>query len=150
VSRSRGRVRETRVTRAIIDASVAVAWVTTEPATPAALRLLRGSVSLLAPRLMAIESANALWKKSRRGDVGGDDVVKALATLHAVGIQWIDEAPLVLEATRLGLDIGHPVYDCLYLVVAQAHGVPLATFDERLRRAAGLTGVTLFPMKGRA
>jgi hypothetical protein len=34
VSRARGRVREIRIARAIVDASVAVAWVTAEEATP--------------------------------------------------------------------------------------------------------------------
>jgi len=54
------------------------------------------------------------------------------------------------SAKRLALEIGHPVYDCLYLVLAQAHDLPLATFDDRLRRAARLWRIAVFPMKGRA
>jgi predicted nucleic acid-binding protein len=67
-----------------------------------------------------------------------------------VGIQWVDAAPAIASATRLAVEIGHPVYDCVYLTLAQAHDLPLATFDERLRRAAGLASVSLFAMKGKA
>ena len=133
----------------LIDASVAVPWFAAEPGTNDALRLLRSPVSLFAPDFMAIEIANALWKKSRRGDVPRSDVLEALSTLRTVGIQWLDTAPAIASAARLALDIGHPVYDCLYLVLAQAHDVPLATFDDRLRRAAGLSSVSVFRMKGR-
>jgi predicted nucleic acid-binding protein len=99
---------------------------------------------------MAIEAANALWKKSRRGDVPSADVLEAVTTLRNVGIQWLETADAVVPAARLALDIGHPVYDCLYLVLARTHGVALATFDERLRRAASLSNVPLVPLKGRA
>ena len=149
MSRRAPRVRETPATRILIDASVAVSWFAAEPQTPDALRLLRGPLSLSAPDFMAVETANALWKKSRRGDVPRDDVLDALGTLHAVGIRWVAAAPVVALAARLALDIGHPVYDCLYLVLARAHGVPIATFDDRLRRAAGLSDVAVYAMKGR-
>jgi len=150
VSRARGRVREVPAGRVLVDASVAVPWFVAEPVTAQALRVLRGPLTLFAPDFMAIETANALWKKSRRGDVPTADVVEALSTLRTVGIQWLDTAPVIAAATRLALDIGHPVYDCLYLVLARAHDVPLATFDERLRRAAGLSSVSVFALKGRA
>lgn len=134
----------------MVDASVVVAWLTNETYSVEALRLLRGTYRLTAPDFMAVETANALWKKSRRGDVPGADVVAALGTLHNVGINWVTTLDAVVPATRLALDLGHPVYDCLYLVLARTHGIPLATFDERLRRAAGLSNVSVFPLKGRA
>ena len=134
----------------MVDASVVVAWLTNETYSGEALRLLRGTYRLTAPDFMAVETANALWKKSRRGDVPGADVVAALGTLHNVGINWVTTLDAVAAATRLALDLGHPVYDCLYLVLARTHGIPLATFDERLRRAAGLSNVSVFPLKGRA
>lgn len=134
----------------LLDASVVVQWFTDEATSAQALRLLRGGFRLTAPDFMAIETANALWKKSRRGDVPRADVLEALSTLRNVGIDWLATADAVAPAARLALDIGHPVYDCLYLVLARSHGVPLATFDERLRRAASLSDVPLLPLKGRA
>jgi predicted nucleic acid-binding protein len=132
-----------------VDASVVVPWFTDEPGSTEALKLLRGTYRLTAPDFMAVETANALWKKSRRGDVPGPDVIAALGTLHNVGINWVTTLDAVVPATRLALDLGHPVYDCLYLILARSHGIPLATFDERLRRAAGLSNVPVFPLKGR-
>ena len=134
----------------MLDASVVVQWFTVEATSAEAIRLLRGTFRLTAPDFMAIEAANALWKKSRRGDVARADVIEALTTLRNLGIQWLDTADAVAPATRLALDIGHPVYDCLYLVLARTHGVSLATFDERLRHAASLSNVPLVPLKGRA
>ena len=143
-------MRETPAPGVMIDASVAVPWFVDEVTSLQALRLLRGTARLTAPDFMAIELTNALWKKNRRREIGRADVFDALTSLSGVGIQWIPTRDAVTPATRLALEIGHPVYDCLYLVLARAYGVQLATFDERLSRAASLSNVPVFPLKGRA
>ena len=45
-------------------------------------------------------------------------------------------ADLVAHAAAIALEIGHPVYDCLYLACAEVEGSPLVTADTRLRNAA--------------
>ena len=56
--------------RLVVDASVAVKWLVAEEDSEAADRLLAGGDDLHAPRLMASEIANALWRKARTGEIG--------------------------------------------------------------------------------
>ena len=55
--------------RLVVDASVAVKWVVAEEGSDAAERLLANGEDLYAPRLMASEIANALWRKARMGEI---------------------------------------------------------------------------------
>ena len=52
-------------------------------------------------------------------------------------------AALLPSAARPAVELGHPVYDCLYLALAAAHAAPIATADERLRQAAKRIGVRI-------
>jgi predicted nucleic acid-binding protein len=60
--------------RIVIDASVALKWVLAEVNTDAADALL--AEELIAPSLWLIEAANAMWRRSRRGEF---DLVEARA-----------------------------------------------------------------------
>jgi len=72
------------------------------------------------------------------------DVQQAVTNLLALGIEWTSSAQLVRPAARLAVELGHPVYDCLYLALAASHSAPLATADERLRRVAERVGVRIW------
>jgi predicted nucleic acid-binding protein len=50
-------------------------------------------------------------------------------------------AMLLPSAARLAVELGHPVYDWLYLALAVSHAAPLATANERLQQAAGRIGI---------
>ena len=53
----------------VVDASVAVKWLVEEEHSDEADRLLDGNHELFAPRLMASEVGNALWRKVRMGEL---------------------------------------------------------------------------------
>ena len=53
--------------RFVVDASVAVKWLVAEDQSDTADRLLDGSHELFAPRLMASEVGNALWREISSG-----------------------------------------------------------------------------------
>ena len=53
----------------LVDASVTVKWLVEEKYSGAADRLLEGKHELFAPRLMAAEVGNALWRKVRMGEI---------------------------------------------------------------------------------
>ncbi|HUF76247.1 MAG TPA: type II toxin-antitoxin system VapC family toxin [Longimicrobiales bacterium] len=120
----------------IVDASIAFLWFANEPDRWGAAHLLETDSALLAPELMAVEVTNAWWKKLRRREMERPDVEQAVTHLLALGITWTTGTTLLRPAARLAAEIEHPVYDCLYLVLAQAHAGSLATADDRLRRAA--------------
>jgi predicted nucleic acid-binding protein len=125
----------------VVDASIAFLWFANEPDRSGAHRLLEGDSPLLAPDLMAVETTNAWWKKLRRGEMEQTDVEQAVTLLLALDIGWTPAAALLRSAARLAVELGHPVYDCLYLALATAHAAPLATADDRLRRAGERAGV---------
>jgi predicted nucleic acid-binding protein len=128
----------------VVDASIACLWFANEPDPWGAVRLLETEVPLLAPDLMAVEVGNAWWKKLRRGEMDPTDVEQAVTNLLALGIGWTPSRALLRASTRLAADLGHPVYDCLYLALAASESAALATVDERLRRGAERLGVRLW------
>ncbi|MGQ0664971.1 MAG: type II toxin-antitoxin system VapC family toxin [Pseudomonadota bacterium] len=128
----------------VVDASVAVQWFANEPGSDAAARLLDGNHLLLAPDSMAIEAANAWWRKVKAGDMTATDLEQAIVNLFATGLALIPTAPMLVAAARLARDIRHPVYDCVYLIAARRQGALLATADVRLHRAADRIGLRLW------
>jgi predicted nucleic acid-binding protein len=128
----------------VVDASVAVQWFARESGSEVAAMLLEGDQPLVAPEIMPLEVANALWKKTRRGDVPAGDLQPAVTRLLASDITLVPTVSLLERAVRLAVEIGHPVYDCVYLVLADARGAPLATSDERLRASARARGLRVW------
>ena len=150
---ARVRARAPRYTASIagpvvVDASIAFLWFANEPDRWGAERLLEAESSLLAPDLMAVEATNAWWKKLRRREMELPDVEQAVTNLLALGIAWTPSTALLRPAARLAVEIGHPVYDCLYLALAASHSARLATADDRLRRAAERLGVLIWSDRG--
>jgi predicted nucleic acid-binding protein len=132
----------------VVDASIAFLWFANEPDRWGARRLLAAESSLLAPDLMAVEATNAWWKKLRRGEMDASDVEQAVTNLLALAIAWTPSESLLRAAARLAVELGHPVYDCMYLALAASHAAALATADERLRRGAERVGVAIWNARG--
>lgn len=128
----------------VVDASIAFLWFVREPDRWGAQRLLETDATLLAPDLMAVEVTNAWWKKLRRREMDMADVEQAVTNLLALGIAWTAAAALLRPAARLAVELGHPVYDCVYLALARSHSASLATADDRLRRAAQHLGLRVW------
>jgi predicted nucleic acid-binding protein len=123
---------------------MAFLWFANEPDRWGAGRLLELEAPLLAPDLMIVEATNAWWKKHRRREMDMIDVELAVTNLLAAGISWTSSAELVRPAARLATELGHPVYDCMYLALAASRSASLATADERLRRGAERVGVRVW------
>lgn len=120
----------------VIDASVALKWVLDEDGSAAAAALLDGR-RLYAPPLLLIEAANALWVACRRGVISAEDAEDALHQIAAAPFRnWLPQSNLPADAFRLARLLDHPVYDCNYLALAMAIGVPVVTADCRFVQAA--------------
>ncbi|PWS38731.1 PIN domain nuclease [Falsiroseomonas bella] len=118
----------------VIDASVVVKWVLAEADSDAALTL--GRHRLLAPDLLDIECASVLWKAARRGELSQAEAAERLAVIGEAAIERLPDAVLLPGAMRHALQLGHPIYDCLYLEAAIWTALPLVTTDRRLARLA--------------
>jgi predicted nucleic acid-binding protein len=119
---------------AIIDASVGVKWVVDETDTDLARSL--SACRLQAPDLFPIECANILWKKVRLHELTRRNALDCLDLLRRGPIAIVPTRELLADALQLGMDLHHPVHDCIYLVLALREGVPLVTADQRLANAA--------------
>jgi predicted nucleic acid-binding protein len=128
----------------LVDASVAVQWFAREPGSEAAARLLSDPRPLVAPDMMPTEVANALWKKVRRGDMAIAELERSLVRLLGPALVLIPTLPVLPRAALLAVELDHPVYDCVYLSLAEGQRATLATADARLRRAARARAIPLW------
>jgi predicted nucleic acid-binding protein len=103
-------------------------------------RPVRGSRPPIVPGLFFAECANILWKKVARRELAADDALKCGHLLAAARLRIVSDAQLFMPALELACELGHPAYDCVYLALAHAEGVPLVTSDLRLIERCGQSG----------
>jgi len=120
----------------VIDASIAIKWVIEESGTAAALAL-RGTARLIAPELLVAECANILWKKVQCEELSRDEALLAARLLQAAEIELVPTRGLLVMATEIAIELGHPAYDCVYLALAVERECRFVTADERLVRKVG-------------
>lgn len=121
----------------VVDSSVAVKWVVPEVLSDEADRILAGEHPLIAPDLLQVEAANALWKKAARKEISGREAGRALEVLAESAIVWWPTPPLLPRALEIARLLRHPVYDCVYLALAERERARLLTADRRLIDRAG-------------
>ncbi|MBI2906317.1 MAG: type II toxin-antitoxin system VapC family toxin [Chloroflexi bacterium] len=117
----------------VVDASVVAAWCFREPRAGEAMTLLRDS-ELHAPLLLAYELTSIARRKSIAYPDKAVFLDEALRTALAIPVRWSEVDHLAV--LRLALDADLTTYDACYLYLARRLGAPLATFDQRLARAA--------------
>lgn len=126
--------------RYVVDASVAVKWLVVEEGAEIAKELAVDGHDLHAPRLMASEVASSLWRKARMGELERNSVGALLAQVPNMPVRWGADETLSADAVRLALALNHPVYDCIYLALAQRIGAVLVTADSRFAKVLAPTG----------
>jgi predicted nucleic acid-binding protein len=125
----------------VVDASVFVKLLIEEPGSDRAEELVAQADRLFAPDLLIIETANTLWKKVRRQGLPQDGALDSLEEAQRFDVELVSSADLLVEALAIACELPHPLYDCLYLLLALRGGRALATADARMREAAEGLGV---------
>jgi predicted nucleic acid-binding protein len=124
----------------VVDASVVVDWVQpgSQPDSPARRALARWAAAgeaLAAPRLMREEVTNALLTGVRRRRWTGSEADAAFVLLRDLPVPSLDTAADLERAFDLSRRHDeHPVYDMLYVALAERLGATLVTADEQLAR----------------
>lgn len=129
----------------VVDASVALSWCFKDEEDQYAFRVLdiltagEGIVSSLWPT----EVTNALTIAERRGRIDRAEAVGARKLLRALPIvvDPVDRIRAFEDTPRLARAHGLTTYDASYLEVAVRLGIPLATLDRALAKAAAEEGV---------
>src|SRR5438132_9421734 len=99
----------------VVDASIVLKWLVIEEDSPAAL-LVRIEHDIVAPDFLLIECRNALLNKVRRRELERAQAEDAESALDAIGlgIAILPSPPLLRHAFTIALDLGEPIYDCVY------------------------------------
>lgn len=133
--------------RFVLDSSVALAWCFEDETSAAADRVLDllESAEAIVPAIWPAEVGNALLAGERRRRISGAGVARSLTLLRSLNIRLDDADPRMQVDTWVTLARAQKlsVYDAAYLAVAVREGLPLATLDRSLARAARGMGLAL-------
>jgi predicted nucleic acid-binding protein len=133
--------------RFVVDNSVVMAWCFEDEAGGYADTVLDALAQgeALVPGIWPLEVVNVLLVGERKGRLTAADTTRFLHLLDKLPIQVVPEPPGRVTGAVLTLarDQGLSSYDASYLDLAMREGLPLATLDETLRRAAARSAVPL-------
>ena len=131
----------------VLDASMAASWCFLDESTAYTQSVLRALMTSYAevPQLWSVEIANLLAVNERRGRITPSMSAAFLSSLAVLDIRLDRRSPpiggeILLPLTRR---YGLTAYDAAYLELAGRTGLPLATLDKELIKAAPLEGVRL-------
>ena len=118
----------------VVDASVALKWLIEEDGSEAALSLR--AHDLCAPSLLRIEVDNVFRTLAGRGAVTAQAAADLFALFQTAPVTIVEpDDALERRALDLALALSHPVYDCLYLALAERLARQVVTADRRFLRA---------------
>ena len=135
----------------VLDASVAMLWLV--PQTNLAgvdyaavtLKALKESQAVV-PSLFALEAANVVAKVESKGVVTEADSQRFFALIGRLNLVTDQATATHVLGDTLNLVRRYKLsaYDAAYLELAQRTGLPLATLDVNLAKAATTAGVPIF------
>jgi predicted nucleic acid-binding protein len=126
----------------IVDASLAAKWIFWEADSEQALDFWNANAGDLgAPDLIAVEVAAAAVRRANMEKLLADDMKEALAAwgriLSGSSLQQFRmTTSRILSASRLAISIGHPLKDCVYLILAMELDCEMVTCDARFAKKA--------------
>jgi predicted nucleic acid-binding protein len=128
----------------VLDASITACWAFEDedhPDAGLAFHQMRSEEAVV-PCLWWFEVRNTLVVSERRRRIAESDTAAFLLSLSRLRIR-IDRAPDEGAVLRLARTHRLSVYDAAYLELAQREGLPLATLDADLKKAAAGEGVAI-------
>ncbi len=128
----------------VLDASVTACWALADEndqAADVALDLIRSDEAVV-PAIWWFEVRNFLIVAERRKRIAEADTAAFLREILQFAIR-VDRAPDEAQVLQLCRTYRLSVYDAVYLELARRDGVPLATLDADLAKAAKTEGVSI-------
>jgi len=121
----------------VVDASVVAKWFLPEADKDKAEKILRefldGKVQLAAPDLLVAEFGNLLWKRSvKLGDISTAQADQMYGDFLALRVPLRHSADIAATALTLATKGDHPIYDMLYIVLAEESACEFVTADKKL------------------
>lgn len=116
----------------VVDASVALKWfIGDEPNSAEAFALVRDGIRMIAPDIAIAEVCNAAWRLAHLSQIEPVEATEIAAIVPRFFAELVGTADLAVRAVVIARQLDHPVYDCLYLALAEARQLRLITADAR-------------------
>lgn len=135
----------------VLDNSVAMRWLLASKRKADQLYAEKVLQSLadaesIVPNLWHLEAANMLLAAEKSSELEPGEVESFIAQLERLPIQVDSLTANQVFSRTLGLSRSYNLssYDAAYLELAMREGLPLATLDKALIRAAKKSGVALY------
>ncbi|MCL5884153.1 MAG: type II toxin-antitoxin system VapC family toxin [Deltaproteobacteria bacterium] len=131
----------------VLDCSVAMAWCFGDETNPYSEAVLQGLADngAVAPSIWPLEMANVLLVAERRKRISKAQSRRFVELLQAlpIAVDDVSAARAWDGVLSLAREQQLSAYDAAYLELAMREGLPLATLDGALRKAARSCGVAL-------
>lgn len=131
----------------VIDNSVVMAWFFEDEASDYTVSVLESltKYDCIVPSIWPLEVANTLLVGERRGRTTEAKATRFITLLNSLPIQIDLETTkhALLDTLQLARENHLSSYDAAYLELAMREGVPIATQDKALKKAAKKCGVKL-------
>lgn len=124
----------------VFDACVAAKWLLPEALSDKALALVEAMDDVKAPSLVLAEMNNAIWKRLRRAEISATTAKALSARVPGLFTTIVPIETLSSRAAEIMITLTHPIYDCLYLALAEREGLPIVTVDAAFMEAARRLG----------
>ena len=139
------------MTAFVLDNSVAMRWLlasdkVSDQRYADSVLISLANAAALVPNLWHLEAANVLLGASNRGDIEISDFERFTVQL--------ENLPITVDTLTANQVFGHTIslarayrlssYDAAYLELALREGLPLATLDKDLRKAAVRAGIDIY------
>ncbi len=133
----------------VLDSSVALAWVLPDESNATLDGLFDKLADDMAfvPPVWPLEIGNVLLVAVKRGRLTVRDRIRLVRELKALPVE-IDATSTersLEETLALAQKYDLTTYDASYIELAQRREVPLATLDNKLRKACQLAKITVLP-----
>ena len=138
------------MTRFVLDASVALAWIVDQNPDPYAEsvhRRIQAGARPVVPALWQLEVANTLALVRRRKVLTDDEIEEGmdyfqafLSTVAEIDVNF----PTIRDVFQVSKDTGLTACDAVYFDLARRESLSLATLDKSLREGAAKAGVSAF------
>ena len=118
----------------VADASVVCKWHFEEDDSPLAKSLLLRGDEILAPDSLLSEFGNAISRKIREENLSPEASREMVELVGEQITRLVPARELLLSALDISVELRHPIYDCLYLALADREGEVLVTDDRAFLR----------------
>lgn len=125
----------------VVDSSAFAPLLLQARGTERLLALASEADAMLAPDWLLAEIAMTMWKCRFADRLSTEEALDRLDVAMHYDIELVPAEDLLPEALRIACELPHPLYDCLYLLLAMHGGRTLVTADARMRDAAEGLGV---------